>query len=74
MKDENNHDLKEMSSALKAALPRTNDELRRDLWPAMLRRLGAPQRVPWYDWVLAAAVVVTCFAVPKFLLVLAYHI
>jgi len=31
-------------------------ELKRDLWPKMLRRLERPAvRVPWWDWALAAA-------------------
>jgi hypothetical protein len=38
-------------------------ELRRDLWPDMLRRLERPQvRVPWFDWaLLAVSAAVLCF-------------
>ncbi len=75
MNHENTPDLKEMRAALQAALPPANAELRRDLWPAMLRRMEpAPPRVPWYDWALAAAIAAIFFIIPKFLLVLAYHI
>jgi hypothetical protein len=75
MNHEDNRDLEEIRAALRAALPPTNTELRHDLWPAMLRRLEpAPQRVPWYDWVLVAAIVAVSLVVPKFILVLSYHI
>jgi hypothetical protein len=74
MNHENDHDLRELKAELQAALPPMDSELRRDLWPAMLRRMEpAPQRIPWYDWLLAAAIVVISFAVPRFLWVLAYH-
>jgi hypothetical protein len=74
MNHEKSRELEEIRAALQAALPPVNAELRRDLWPAMLRRMESPpQRVPWYDWVLAAAVAAIGFAFPKFLFVLAYH-
>ena len=41
-------------------------ELKRDLWPAMLRRLDRPPvRVPWWDWALAAALLVCLFLFPE---------
>jgi len=75
MNHKDNRDLEEIKAALQAALPPTNAELRHDLWPAMLRRMeSAPQRVPWYDWALAAAIVAISLVVPRFIWVLAYHI
>jgi hypothetical protein len=46
-------DLREMLRGAIPALQRP--ELRRDLWPDMLRRLEqSPVRVPWFDWALLA--------------------
>jgi len=41
---------------LRGAMPAIGQaELRRDLWPDILRRLERPQvRVPWFDWALLA--------------------
>lgn len=49
--------------------------LRRDLWPAMLRRLEqrAPA-VPWFDWALLAAVVVWLALFPRVLPMFLYHL
>lgn len=61
--------------ALKQSFPPVNTELRRDLWPEVLRRLdGRPVRVPWYDWALAGLSTVMFLAFPRLLLVLAYHL
>lgn len=50
-------------------------ELRRDLWPAMERRIaGPPRTVPWYDWALAAAVLALAIFFPKMALLFAYHL
>jgi len=74
MKPEN-HDEEEIRAALKEAFPPVNDELRRDLWPAMLRRLDtSTAKVPWYDWALAAGLVATVFFFPKLVLFFAYHL
>ncbi len=41
-------------------------ELKRDLWPEMLRRLERPPvRVPWWDWALAAALLLCLLLVPE---------
>ncbi|MGA2268545.1 MAG: hypothetical protein ABSH44_08765 [Bryobacteraceae bacterium] len=47
---------------LKRAIgPVADAELKRDLWPRMLERLDSPaHRLPWWDWVLAAAILL-CF-------------
>ncbi len=43
-----------------------NRELKRDLWPDMRRLLERPQvRVPWWDWVLAAALLASLFLFPE---------
>ncbi len=49
--------------------------LRRDLWPEMLRRLERPPvRVPWWDWALAAALLLYLILFPEMILVLLYHL
>ncbi len=41
-------------------------ELKRDLWPDMLRRLEEPAvRVPWWDWVLAGALLASLLLFPE---------
>jgi len=51
-------------------------ELRRDLWPAMLRRVHERQSriVPWYDWALAAALVTLAALFPRIALLFAFHL
>lgn len=41
-------------------------ELRRDLWPEVLRRVEERQvRVPWFDWALAAAATTCLLLFPR---------
>jgi hypothetical protein len=73
------HDNGKMREALKLAFPAVDQELQRDLWPLMLRRMDdakaqADPVVPWYDWVLAGAVTVAFVFFPKLALLLAYHL
>jgi hypothetical protein len=50
-------------------------KLRRDLWPAMLKRLEArPVRVPWFDWALLLAVAALLAFFPRAIPVLLYHL
>lgn len=50
-------------------------ELRRDLWPAMLKRLKArPAKVPWFDWALLAAVAALLVFFPGAIPVFLYHL
>jgi hypothetical protein len=50
-------------------------ELRRDLWPDMLRRLERPQvRVPWFDWALLATAGAAAIFFPALIPALLYHL
>ncbi len=63
--------MNEPDEALKELLKRAaggpaDRELKRDLWPGMLRRLERPPvRVPWWDWALAAALLLCLLLLPK---------
>lgn len=48
-------------------------ELKRDLWPEMLRRLQRPPlRVPWWDWAVAAALLLCLLLFPETIPALLY--
>lgn len=48
-------DERELRELLKRGMAPMRAELRRDLWPEVLRRVEERRvRVPWFDWVLAA--------------------
>jgi len=50
-------------------------ELRRDLWPDMLRRLEhSPVRVPWFDWALLAISGAAAIFFPALIPALVYHL
>lgn len=75
----NEHDQERIEQLLKKTLQpisgRVGLELRRDLWPAMLKRLEArPAGVPWFDCALLAAVVAWLLFFPKAIPVLLYHL
>jgi hypothetical protein len=60
---------------LQQSFPPVNTELRRDLWPAVLRKLDArPTRVPWYDWGLIGLCASVFLFFPQIILVFAYHL
>ncbi len=61
---------------LRAAFPPPDDtELRRDLWPQMLRRLDErPIRVGWLDWLLLGGSAVWLYIFPQALPALFYHL
>ncbi len=69
-------ELAELKKLLKDALPPAGDaEPRRDLWPAMLRRLDErPIRVPWWDWALLAGVFAVFCIFPGTIPALLYHL
>lgn len=63
-----------LTTLLKQAMPPTDLDLKRDLWPEMAARLDAgPARVPWFDWVLAAAAILALLLFPESLFPLLYH-
>ncbi len=75
----NEHDQERIKQLLKNSLPpisgRMHAELRRDLWPALLKRLeAAPAAVPWFDWALLAAVAAYLAFFPGAIPVLLYHL
>ncbi len=73
MSEENNGKIRD---ALGRAIPPVADrELKRDLWPQMLRKLDRQAiRVPWYDWALAALLVVWLYLIPEAILALVYQL
>lgn len=70
--EENNREIKGL---LRGAIsPVQNTELKRDLWPQMLRRLDSqPLRVPWFDWALGAVLAATLLLFPGTIPALLYH-
>ena len=72
MKAEN---VEEIRNLLKTAMHPATAELRRDLWPELLRRMDAPQvQLPWFDWAMVALVAIWCMVFPSALLGLLYHL
>ncbi|MBZ5706214.1 MAG: hypothetical protein LAN63_12750 [Acidobacteriia bacterium] len=70
-----NDDQEKIRFMLKKAFPPVDPAPRRDLWPAVLRRLGERgAATPWYDWAMAAVLVGLLVAFPKFIPVLFYHL
>ena len=69
------HDERQIRDMLKQSFPPVKTELRKDLWPDVLRKLDDhPARVPWYDWALVGLSAVMFLAVPRLVLVFAYHL
>ena len=68
--------LDRMRKTLREALPPVRQpELRRNLWPEMLRRLQEqPARVPWFDWALLAASIAAAYFFPALIPALFYHL
>ena len=68
------HDDRQIREVLQQSLSPVNTELRRDLWPAVLRKLEAgTTRVPWYDWALIGLSASVFLFFPQLILVFAYH-
>jgi hypothetical protein len=64
-----------LSETMQPITGQVGAELRRDLWPAMLKRLEArPLKVPWFDWALLAAVAALLAFFPGAIPVLLYHL
>jgi hypothetical protein len=69
------HANRQIRDALKQSFLPVDTELRRDLWPDVLRKLDAsPVGVPWYDWVLVGLSTLMFVAFPRLMLVFAYHL
>ena len=65
----------EIRRLLKEVIPTVDRELRRDLWPTMLRGLEVPRTsVPWYDWALIGMLGCWLVAFPEGILHLLYHL
>ena len=65
----------QIRDALKQSFPPVKTELRRDLWPNVLRRLDTRHvGVPWYDWALVGLSAVMFVAFPQMVLLFAYHL
>jgi hypothetical protein len=70
---------KEMKELLKQAVAPVQDaELRRDLWPQMLRKLEERplpiHNVSWFDWALVSLAAVTLLFFPGIIPALFYHL
>ena len=69
-----------MREELRDAVPPVGElgggaELRRDLWPDMLRRLEQPPvRVPWFDWALLGVAAAAAIVFPGLIPSLLYHL
>jgi hypothetical protein len=71
----NEQEDKKLRELLKASIGPVNQELKTDLWPAMLRRLGERSAtVPWYDWALLALLALWFFLSPGVIPVFLYHL
>lgn len=66
----------DLREELRGALsPLGRAELRRDLWPLMLRRLEKPPvGVPWFDWTLLALTGAALVFFPVLIPALLYHL
>jgi hypothetical protein len=70
---------KKMKGLLKEAVtPMQDAELRRDLWPQMLRKLEEQplpiHGVPWFDWALASLAGAALLFFPGLIPALFYHL
>jgi len=89
-KDETNEqEQKRIASLLKHSIAPVDGELKRDLWPQMLRRLdetsssrswfsvmfstAALSSVPWFDWALLAALIIGVCVFPNTIPIWLYH-
>ena len=73
MSEASNEGIREL---LRKAIPPVADrELKRDLWPQMLRRLGERHdTVSWFDWALVAVVAAWFVFSPEAIPILLYHL
>jgi len=73
----------DLREKLRSAVPPMKDaELRRDLWPQMLKRIEQapgsglpwPMRVPWFDWALLGVASAALIFFPAVIPALLYHL
>ena len=75
----------ELQTLLKQDQPPINLELKRDLWPQMLRRLdqgsavsfwshATLRSIPWFDWALLAVLMVGISLFPSSIPIWLYHL
>ncbi len=65
----------QLKQLLQQALPPQTDTLEQDLWPRMLRRIDAERTsVPWFDWLLAGALLLLLAVSPNAIPILLYHL
>ncbi len=74
-----NEEINKMKELLKEAVtPMHNTELRRDLWPQMLRKLEEQplpiHHVSWFDWALASLAAAALLVFPGIIPALFYHL
>jgi hypothetical protein len=83
MREQGNKGTDPLVKLLQNALPPIEDTAgeRRDLWPAMQRRLRAESvpaavkvRVPWFDWALAGGLAALLALFPAWIPVLLYYL
>ena len=68
-------DERQIREALRQSVPPIDAELRRDLWPAVLRKIDTlPAAIAWYDWALIGASCAVFVFFPQMILVFAYHL
>ncbi len=73
MSEQNDERIRE--SLRKSIAPAADRELKRDLWPQMLRRLEwRPAQLPWFDWALLAVLGIWFFFSPEAIPILVYHL
>jgi hypothetical protein len=74
--DMKNDEERKLREFLRSSLPRVDAEPRRDLWPAMLRRMDVrePQPVPWFDWALLGLAAACLAFVPRIIPMFLYHL
>jgi hypothetical protein len=75
----NNEEINDVKEILKQAVtPMQNTELRRDLWPQMLRKLEEQplpiHNVLWFDWALASLAAAALLFFPGIIPALFYHL
>jgi hypothetical protein len=73
----NGNDEERLKQLLRGALPRVEGESepKRDLWPAVLKRLDEkPAAPPWFDWALLAGLVGMAAFFPSAIPVFLYYL